>query len=245
MEKLTHNKSTYKNFSNKVMKLLFFFSIISVCIYLGLWQIERGNQKITIYNEYKKNLSKDPVVLKQLNNKFTEFAKVRVFGEFILDKQLLLDNRIFNRKAGYEVLTPYKVGNKMVLVNRGWVENRFESVIPDISIKKPNNYIDGYIFYQKSLLQLDKDTYSKKWPKIIQNIEFDKISILLNSKLEPYILVMNEDQDNTYIINTKFKKNAELKHFMYAGQWFLFSAVAFAFMIILLRKNRTNNEKKE
>ena len=108
-----------------------------MCIYLGLWQIERGNQKITIYNEYKKNLSKDPVVLKQLNNKFTEFAKVRVFGEFILDKQLLLDNRIFNRKAGYEVLTPYKVGNKMVLVNRGWVENRFESVIPDISIKKP------------------------------------------------------------------------------------------------------------
>ena len=133
----------------------------------------------------------------------------------------------------------------MVLVNRGWVENRFESVIPDISIKKPNNYIDGYIFYQKSLLQLDKDTYRKKWPKIIQNIEFDKISILLNSKLEPYILVMNEDQDNTYIINTKFKKNAESKHFMYAGQWFLFSAVAFAFMIILLRKNRTNNEKKE
>ena len=56
---------------------------------------------------------------------------------------------------------------------------------------------------------------------------------------------MNEDQDNTYIINRKFKKNTELKHFMYAGQWFLFSAVAFAFMIILLRKNRTNNEKKE
>ena len=54
---------------------------------------------------------------------------------------------------------------------------------------------------------------------------------------------MNENQDNSYIDNRRFKKNSELKHYMYAGQWFLFSIVAFIFMIILLRRDTNKDEK--
>ena len=38
------------------------------------------------------------------------------------------------------------------------------------------------------------------------------------------------------------KKNTELKHYMYAGQWFLFAIVALFFAFKLL--GRSKNEKK-
>ena len=243
MEKLTHNKGTYKSFSNTALKVLFFVLVIAVCIYLGLWQIDRANQKIKIYNDYINSLKKEPIIVKTFTNKYQEFTRLKVYGQFIIDKQFLLDNSIANRRAGYKVLTPYKVEKKTILVDRGWVENHFDQKVPDIKIKTPNTYINAYIFHQKNLPQLDETIYDDDWPKIIQNIEIKEISILLKSELEPYILVMNENQDNSYIDNRRFKKNSELKHYMYAGQWFLFSIVAFIFMIILLRRDTNKDEK--
>ena len=242
MKKLAQNESTYKILSKQFIKLLFFVSIIFVCIYLGLWQIDRGNQKTTIYNNYKKNLNTDPIIVRKLNGKFSEFVKLRVFGEFMSGKQFLLDNRVVNKKAGYEVITPYRVGDKIVLVNRGWIKSNYNQTTPDISIKKPNDYVDGYVFYHRNLIQLKDDVYRNEWPKVVQNIEINKISALLNSKLEPYILVMTDNQENIYTHNRKYKKNTELKHYMYAGQWFLFAIVALFFAFKLL--GRSKNEKK-
>ena len=71
MKKLAQNESTYKILSKQFIKLLFFVSIIFVCIYLGLWQIDRGNQKTTIYNNYKKNLNTDPIIVRKLNRKLS------------------------------------------------------------------------------------------------------------------------------------------------------------------------------
>ena len=42
---------------------------------------------------------------------------------YLSKKQFLLDNKVNNRQAGYEVLTPIKVDKNILLVNRGWVTN--------------------------------------------------------------------------------------------------------------------------
>ena len=70
-----------------------------------------------------------------------------------------------------------------------------------------------------------------------------KISSLLNSKLESYILVMNENQDNSYINNRIVKKNSELKHYMYAGQWIIFSLIGFYLCLFLIRSSFWIKEK--
>jgi len=54
----------------------------------------------------------------------------------------------------------------------------------------------------------------------------------------PYILMMNENQNNSYIRKKVYKKNPELKHYMYAGQWFLFSIIALIFAFKLLKRNK-------
>ena len=55
-----------------------------------------------------------------------------------------------------------------------------------------------------------------------------------------YVIIMNQKQVNSYDIQNIISENPELKHYMYAGQWFLFSIIGFIFMVILMRKENSN-----
>jgi|TARA_B100000959_G_scaffold142252_1_gene149305 surfeit locus 1 family protein len=229
-------KPAEKQILSKVIKLFIFLPLMSLCIFLGVWQIERGQEKQNIYNLYLKNISKEPKELYNLHENLSEFTKIKVFGDFVLEKQFLLDNQVYNQKAGYDVITPLEVDDKILLVNRGWVSNNNRQSTPDISIVKTKNPIIGYIYYYKSSYMLSNDIYENKWPLLIQSININKKSSLLNKEILPYVLIMSENQDNAYSLKKIYKKNPQLKHYMYAGQWFIFSILGFIFMIILLRR---------
>ena len=62
----TITKLAYKNSVIKTIKLLFFLSIIIICVLLGLWQIDRGIQKEQLYEEFKGTLSEDSVLFETL-----------------------------------------------------------------------------------------------------------------------------------------------------------------------------------
>tara|TARA_B100000953_G_scaffold295862_1_gene287630 strand:+ start:5404 stop:6111 length:708 start_codon:yes stop_codon:yes gene_type:complete len=229
-------KPEEKQTLSKVIKLFIFLPLISLCIFLGVWQIERGQEKQDTYNLYLKNISKEPKELHNLHENISEFTKIKVFGDFMLEKQFLLDNQVYNQKAGYDVITPLEVDDKVLLVNRGWVSNNNRQSIPDISIVKTKNPIIGYVYYYKNSYMLSNDIYENKWPLLIQSININKKSSLLNKEILPYVLIMNESQDNAYNLKKIYKKNPQLKHYMYAGQWFIFSILGFIFMIILMRR---------
>jgi len=221
---------------SKVVKLFIFLPLISLCMFLGMWQIERGQEKQDIYNLYLNNISKEPQIFDDLHENIPEFTKIKIFGNFVLEKQFLLDNQVYKQKAGYDVITPLEINDKILLVNRGWVSNNNRQFIPDISLVKTNNPIIGYIYYYKDSYTLSNDVYENKWPLLIQNIDINQKSSLLNREILPYILIMSESQDNAYALKKIYKKNSQLKHYMYAGQWFIFSIIGFVFMIILLRR---------
>lgn len=223
----------------KTIKYLTFLSLIMLCVILGLWQIDRGNEKADIYNSYNEKLSKDPIDLNLLSNKPSQFTNIVVKNtsfRYLSKKQFLLDNKVNNRQAGYEVLTPIKVNEHILLVNRGWVTNYNRQRLPDINIADSNSDLEGYIYYYGKAYELEKETYSLKFPMVIQNIELDAISEILASDVLPYVLILSKKQENTYIIQSRYQENPELKHYMYAGQWFLFALIGFIFMIILMRR---------
>ncbi len=221
---------------SKVTKLFVFLPLISLCVFLGIWQIERGQEKKDIYNLYLNNISKKPKIINNPHENISEFTKIKVFGNFVSEKQFLLDNQVYNQKAGYDVITPLKINDKILLVNRGWVNNNNRQSTPDISVRKTNKSIIGYVYYYKDSYTLSNDIYENKWPLLIQNIDINQKSSLLKKKILPYVLIMSENQDNSYKLKNIYKKNTQFKHYMYAGQWFIFSIIGFIFMIILLRR---------
>ena len=221
----------------KTFKVLFFVIVIITCIILGLWQIDRANEKAYLYHAFNERISKNPIQFEVIKSNPVDFTKIIITGTYISNKQFLLDNKIFNKKAGYEVISPMLFDDQIVLINRGWVSNNNRQSLPNIDIRNVDSQATGYIYKYKDFYQLSEDFYKNDWPLIIQNIEIDKIKQMFKYKVFPYVLIMSEDQENSYNIQTIYKKNSDLKHYMYAGQWFLFALIGIIFMIILLRKD--------
>ena len=143
----------------KTFKLLFFIIII-ICIILGLWQIDRANEKANLYNSFKDKISKNPIDFKVIKDNPIEFTKIIIKGKYINDKQFLLDNKIFNKQAGYEVISPMLLDNQIILINRGWVSNNNRQSLPKIDIKNINEAAIGYIYQYKDFYQLSEDIYT-------------------------------------------------------------------------------------
>ena len=225
----------------KTIKYFTFLSLIALCLVLGLWQIDRGNEKSDIYRSYMKGLLDEPKSFNQLSDKPIQLTSVIIKKskfQSLPDKHFLLDNKVFEREAGYEVLSPILVDNKTMLVNRGWVTNYDRQRLPDILNLNNNNDLVGYIYYYGEAYELEKQSYSSDFPMILQNIKINEISSVLGKDMLPYILILSKSDNDNYLVQSKYKKNPELKHYMYAGQWFLFAIIGFVFMLILLRRDR-------
>jgi surfeit locus 1 family protein len=100
-------------------------AVIAVCVTAGNWQTRRA--------EYKEGLAaqldergRAPVAdlrAEPIRAEDWAYRRVRVRGEYVPGKALLLDNRVSKGRVGYEVLTPLRLegSDRHVLVDRGWV----------------------------------------------------------------------------------------------------------------------------
>lgn len=67
---------------------------------------------------------------------------VTISGEFLNDKNIILDNQVVQEKVGFLIYTPFKIldSNRTILVNRGWypLSNSRNDVpnIPPLKVRK-------------------------------------------------------------------------------------------------------------
>tara|TARA_Y100000766_G_scaffold94104_1_gene80361 strand:- start:88 stop:786 length:699 start_codon:yes stop_codon:yes gene_type:complete len=214
--------------------------LVILCLYLAKWQIERGNEKDLLYNSYQKNISLQPQVIDELSEYYNNFTKIKVSGELLPENQFLLDNKVYKRKAGYDVITPMLVNDKILLVNRGWVDGNNRLTMPDIDIATINTDVEGYTYEYKEGFMLKDESKNTSWPRLIQSVNIKEISEALDKEVFSYSLIMSTTQINSLQLRETHQKNDKLKHYMYAGQWFIFSIIGFILIIVLLK--RTKNE---
>jgi len=218
-----------------ILKNLSLISLIGICFYLGTWQIDRGQDKLAIQRDFESQVNTEYSDIKQLLDKPVRYKKLYATGIFD-ESFFLLDNIVFKRKAGYYVISPLIIDDKVLLVNRGWVDNYSRQKYPIIETPKSMVTIKGYVKYPMQLLELSSNNITKKKPYIIQNINTKQISKILNKDIYPFIVNLNEENQYAYTYIPIKNENNHLKHYMYAGQWFLFTIIGMFFLFILNRK---------
>ena len=84
---------------------------IAAFVSLGRWQWGRGDARAVQWEEFQ-NGSGDALPLgSQGLGEVERFRRVTVTGEFDARHQFLLDNQVREGRAGYEVLTPFQLGD--------------------------------------------------------------------------------------------------------------------------------------
>ena len=69
---------------------------------LGFWQVDRGQEKSMLYDDYVKKSSLPPKLIVDSTDSVTQYTKVKLKGQFNNERQFLLDNKINNKKAYFK-----------------------------------------------------------------------------------------------------------------------------------------------
>ncbi|GAB4577570.1 MAG: SURF1 family protein [Anaerolineales bacterium] len=110
---------------------LLVLAAMGVMLRLGIWQLERLEQRRAFNARVLAGQNAPPLELTQATLtdplEDMEYRTVTVTGEYDVEHQVALRNRVWYGKPGYDLLTPLKIaGTDMaILVNRGWVPVSF------------------------------------------------------------------------------------------------------------------------
>lgn len=229
-----------KNKFNPGTRITIFFIFFAFLFFsLGLWQIERGQSKQYLLDEFENNTQNNPNVLNENSKKWD---RVYVQGKWDSSKQVLIDNVINRGIAGFKVLTPLRIleTDQLILIDRGWVKrNQSRENLPDITITENNERVSGILEYPELGLVLSGELVSDNWPKVSQTKNLEIISKEYNEALYPLILVADPTSKNSLeYIKINPTNMTPVKHYGYSAQWFLmFLVLCFMYVWYGFKKN--------
>ena len=97
----------------------------AVCVRLGIWQLDRLEQRRAFNAHVEAMWAAEPLTLTgQSTDDLTamEYRAVEVSGTYDFENQVVLRNRYFQDQYGYNLLTPLLLDDgSAVLVDRGWI----------------------------------------------------------------------------------------------------------------------------
>lgn len=207
---------------------------------LGAWQISRGLEKRAAQFAYQDDSS-----FKEWRSGMDvrSFQRIKVTGTVIAERQIVLDNIIINSRYGHYVLTPLELSpdQPLLLVNRGWIERQPEGfdaerlALPDIELTVHGRA--GSL--PKAAYKMgDAIEVGQEWPMHAVYPAAEEIVAALGRDIQPFVLLMEHDQQNGFLRHWVPSEFGPGKHFGYAVQWFAMGAVLSGLLVWNYRKKR-------
>lgn len=230
-----------REFSPRPMPTIATLVLLPILISLGFWQLERAGQKREMLQQYEQQQAGEVL---DLNNKVEleslfPYQKVAATGKFDAQHQFLLDNKVYQGRVGYQVITPLIItgSDKAVLVNRGWVpQMASRKELPVIPTPEESLTLEGQLKLDvgENFRLGESGLQSDGWPRIIQWLEIENVEKSLGYKLQDFVILQTPDSPAGFVRDWYIKKIVPEKSISYAVQWF---ALALALVIIYLVVN--------
>jgi surfeit locus 1 family protein len=198
--------------------------------------MHRATAKQQLLNQFAQRSRQSPQPLADYEPVYTP---VQVTGSYDSEHPILLDNRIVNHQAGYEVLVPFipTGSSKAVLINLGWTP-RDLSALKNM-LRKQEVTVVGLVQAPQHNLVLAHPKTELHWPLLVEEVRLDNLSRILNRPLYPFILLLDKSKVGfTPQIDVGI---SPARHRGYAVQWFLL-ALTLLFLYFKLNISRQNDE---
>ncbi len=229
--------------------MLFSVLMLPLLISLGLWQLQRAQEKATIQETWRAQQALAAVPLQDLVDvPELNFRRVSIRGEFDAEHYWLLENRILDGQLGYEVLMPFRLdadsaaaGITVVLVNRGWVPaGAYRDQLPEVHTPAGPLTLSGSLVEPSdNQFITEVATPASHWPRKILEVDLDSLSTSLGEigyASDIYKRVLRIDAENIAALQVHWQpvNMTASKHQGYAVQWF---SMAVALLILTLFAN--------
>jgi surfeit locus 1 family protein len=169
-------------------------------------------------------------------------ALVALRGAFEPKYTVLLDNKIYQGKPGYQVVQPLRLGDgKHVLVNRGWAPaGATRAQLP--AVRTPA----GEISLSGLRLQRFPHAYEPGGAAVEgavwQNVTQERFSAWSGLALEPYVIEQHSGLDDGLVRDWPRADAGASTHESYALQWYSFAALSLVlFLALNIRRDQSKS----
>ena len=216
--------------------------LVAVFVRLGIWQWQRGEERAAAATRFARGAD---AVLELGSRDLAEaplYQRVGVEGELDAAHQFLLDNRTFEGRAGYEVLTPLvRPAAPALLVNRGWVPfTGSRARLPEVTLTAGGPlHLTGRVGALPSpglASGRAAPAGTGSWPKVTSYPDMAQLAAALGRPLSARVLLLDPAAPFGYVRAWQAPGLPPLRHFSYAIQWWAFALATLILWALLSRR---------
>lgn len=203
---------------------------------LGVWQVSRGLEKSASRAAFN---DQSTFTRFYTGDDVRAYQSIEVSGHFDSGQQVLLDKIILSGRYGYYVLTALELaeGEPMLIVNRGWTQKT--SSAPEIGVGEQPRHVRGRVGSLPKPGMGDAIAPRDSWPQVAVRPTIEDLELSLGRELQPFVLLMDPEDDNGFLRHWVPEEMGPGKHFGYALQWFAMGAALAGILIWNFRKQRS------
>jgi len=185
-------------------------------IALGNWQSDRAAQKRTAG---------------------AAVEQVSLRGIFEPKYTVLLDNKLYRGRPGYEVVQPLRLdGGRHVVVNRGWIASGpRRDQLPDIRTPVGEIALTGVrqTRFAQAYAPPVAPEAAQREGKVWQNVTLERFAAWSGLVLEPYVVVQHSEADDGLVRDWPRAGAGVEVHESYALQWYSLAVLSVAMFVAL------------
>ncbi|MFC6671018.1 SURF1 family protein [Marinobacterium aestuariivivens] len=214
--------------------------LLPLLISLGCWQLQRATEKQQLLQDWN-----DGTLvlhrLEQLQDLGTRnLVRAHLEGDLLRNRWLLLDNRMRDGRAGYEVIALLQSdsANALLPVNLGWVQaSPDRSRLPHIELPARAEF-SGRLRRVEPAFMLTEDQWTESWPRRVQMIDIARLEQVMGRALLPWVLEVTEPVLSQLRVDRPLAQMQPTRHLGYAFQWFAMAAVLAGLLVWHWRRLR-------
>ena len=220
-------------------------TIVSVIIFLelGKWQLSRADEK-NAQHEQLEQYAKQPAVTLPgtlVSLKDFQYRDVDVRGGYLSEYTIYLDNKTYQGRAGYYIITPLKIANSSlhVAINRGWVAMGYDrSILPLVTEVEGEVKVIGTVVSPeiRALKLSDKFVEGKVW----DNFNLQRYQEVTGLEMQPIMVLQKDTMKDGLIRDWSKPDSGASKNIGYAVQWFSLAATAIIIFLVLNVKRKNS-----
>lgn len=199
---------------------------ISIFISLGFWQLDRANEKKAMLSLFDSDAQfTEPLDYAAL----ADFDRIRVFGRYLEDRQILIDNIPREGQLGYYVITPFEpsTSDDLLLINRGWLPKATNADI-NLGISNESRTVRGLAGYLPRVAIRPGEAFIEHegWPRVALYPSLEEVAAELGADVLPKVLLLHPEAEDGFVRRWEPDVSGPMTHYSYAFQWFAMAVVA-------------------